>query len=106
MANGKKTSWWDKEGLTGTIVRKGMEYTGGVGPGASGQKGGKKYTRRDLAKIGRDRYLGGKHILTGKELSSASGREDGRKMAKYEAYEFEDHTNMDINKILKQGKLA
>ena len=96
--------WWDTEGLTGKIVRKGMEYTGGVGPGASGTKGGKKYTRKDLAKIGRDRYLGGKHILTGKELSS--GREDGRKMAKYEAYEFKDHTNMDINKILKQGKLA
>jgi len=30
----------------------------------------------------------------------------GRKMAKYEAYEFKDHTNMDINKMLKQGKLA
>jgi len=103
MANGKKTSWWDKEGYVGKAVTKGMKYTGGVGPGASDKK---KYTRRDLAKIGRDRYLGGKHILTGKELSSASGREDGRKMAKYEAYEFKDHTNMDIDKILKQGKLA
>ena len=98
--------WWDTEGLTGKIVRKGMEVTGGVGPGASGPKDGpKKYTRKDLAKIGRDRYLGGKNILTGRERSSASGREDGRKMAKYEAYEFKDHTNMDINKILKQGKI-
>ena len=99
--------WWDTEGLTGKIVRKGMEYTGGVGGGASGPKGGKKYTRRDLAKIGRDRYLGGKHILTGKELSSASGREAGsRRGSKYDAYEFEDKTNMDINKILKQGKIT
>jgi hypothetical protein len=100
--------WWDKEGLTGKIVRKGMEVTGGVGPGASGPKGGpKKYTRKDLAKIGRDRYLGGKHILTGKELSSASGWEAGsRRGSKYDAYEFKDHTNMDIYKILKQGKLA
>ena len=100
--------WWDTEGLTGKIVRKGMEVTGGVGPGASGPKGGpKKYTRKDLAKIGRDRYLGGKHILTGKELSSASGREAGsRRGSKYDAYEFEDKRNMDINKILKQGKIA
>jgi len=100
--------WWDTEGLTGKIVRKGMEVTGGVGPGASGPKDGpKKYTRKDLAKIGRDRYLGGKHILTGKELSS--GREDGRKMAKYGSYddsEFKDYTNVHIDKILKQGKLA
>ena len=97
--------WWDKEGYVGKAVTKGMKYTGGVGPGASGPKDGpKKYTRKDLAKIGRDRYLGGKHILTGKELSS--GREDGRKMAKYEAYEFKDHTNMDINKILKQDKIT
>jgi hypothetical protein len=96
--------WWDKEGYVGKAVTKGMKYTGGVGPGASDKK---KYTRRDLAKIGRDRYLGGKHILTGKELSSASGREAGsRRGSKYDAYEFEDHTNMDINKILKQGKLA
>ena len=93
--------WWDKEGYVGKAVTKGMKYTGGVGPGASDKK---KYTRRDLAKIGRDRYLGGKNILTGRERSS--GREDGRKMAKYDAYEFEDKTNMDINKILKQGKLA
>ena len=104
MANGKKTSWWDKEGYVGKAVTKGMKYTGGVGPGASDKK---KYTRRDLAKIGRDRYLGGKHILTGKELSSASGREAGsRDGFKYDAYEFKDHTNMDINKMLKQGKLA
>ena len=103
MANGKKTSWWDKEGYVGKAVTKGMKYTGGVGPGASDKK---KYTRRDLAKIGRDRYLGGKHILTGKELSSASGREAGsRRGSKYDAYEFEDQTNMDINKILKQGKI-
>ena len=96
--------WWDKEGYVGKAVTKGMKYTGGVGPGASDKK---KYTRRDLAKIGRDRYLGGKHILTGKELSSASGREAGsRRGSKYDAYEFEDQTNMDINKILKQGKLA
>jgi len=96
--------WWDKEGYVGKAVTKGMKYTGGVGPGASDKK---KYTRRDLAKIGRDRYLGGKHILTGKELSSASGREAGsRRGSKYDAYEFEDHTNMDINKILKQGKIA
>ena len=99
--------WWDKEGYVGKAVTKGMKYTGGVGPGASGTKGGKKYTRKDLAKIGRDRYLGGKHILTGKELSSASGREAGsRRGSKYDAYEFKDHTNMDINKMLKQGKLA
>ncbi len=103
MANGKKTSWWDKEGYVGKAVTKGMKYTGGVGPGASDKK---KYTRRDLAKIGRDRYLGGKHILTGRELSSASGREAGsRRGSKYDAYEFEDQTNMDINKILKQGKI-
>jgi len=96
--------WWDKEGYVGKAVTKGMKYTGGVGPGASDKK---KYTRRDLAKIGRDRYLGGKHILTGKELSSASGREAGsRRGSKYDAYEFKDHTNMDIDKILKQGKLA
>ena len=95
--------WWDKEGYVGKAVTKGMKYTGGVGPGASDKK---KYTRRDLAKIGRDRYLGGKHILTGKELSSASGREAGsRRGSKYDAYEFEDKTNMDINKILKQGKI-
>ena len=96
--------WWDKEGYIGKAVTKGMKYTGGVGPGASDKK---KYTRRDLAKIGRDRYLGGKNILTGRERSSASGREAGsRRGSKYDAYEFEDHTNMDINKILKQGKLA
>ena len=95
--------WWDKEGYVGKAVTKGMKYTGGVGPGASDKK---KYTRRDLAKIGRDRYLGGKHILTGRELSSASGREAGsRRGSKYDAYEFEDQTNMDINKILKQGKI-
>ncbi len=95
--------WWDKEGYVGKAVTKGMKYTGGVGPGASDKK---KYTRRDLAKIGRDRYLGGKHILTGRELSSASGREAGsRRGSKYDAYEFEDKTNMDINKILKQGKI-
>ena len=101
--------WWDKEGYVGKAVTKGMKYTGGVGPGASGTKGGKKYTRKDLAKIGRDRYLGGKNILTGRERSSASGREDGRKMAKYGSYdgsEFEDYTNVHIDKILKQGKLA
>jgi len=104
MANGKKTSWWDKEGYVGKAVTKGMKYTGGVGPGASDKK---KYTRRDLAKIGRDRYLGGKNILTGRERSS--GREDGRKMAKYGSYddsEFKDYTNVHIDKILKQGKLA
>ena len=96
--------WWDKEGYIGKAVTKGMKYTGGVGPGASDKK---KYTRRDLAKIGRDRYLGGKNILTGRERSSASGREAGsRRGSKYDAYEFEDKTNMDINKILKQGKLA
>ena len=95
--------WWDKEGYVGKAVTKGMKYTGGVGPGASDKK---KYTRRDLAKIGRDRYLGGKHILTGRELSSASGREAGsRRGSKYDAYEFEDQTNIDINKILKQGKI-
>ena len=98
--------WWDKEGYVGKAVTKGMKYTGGVGPGASGTKGGKKYTRKDLAKIGRDRYLGGKNILTGRERSSASGREAGsRRGSKYDAYEFEDKTNMDINKILKQGKI-
>ena len=99
--------WWDKEGYVGKAVTKGMKYTGGVGPGASDKK---KYTRRDLAKIGRDRYLGGKHILTGKELSSASGREAGsRRGSKYDSYddsEFEDHTNIHINKILKQGKIT
>ena len=96
--------WWDKEGYVGKAVTKGMKYTGGVGPGASDKK---KYTRRDLAKIGRDRYLGGKNILTGRERSSASGREAGsRRGSKYDAYEFEDKTNMDINKILKQGKIA